>query len=144
MAQDSLFKYSQADKSFKCDFFSRIKREGAWDMTRYSIFSEQHEPLRTLIQEKLSKGHFSTKEDFALGAMFGMAIGDSMGAPLEFSPCRYGVITVKDMGQGVQGSFSLRPGQWTDDASMGFCLADSLLSCHGFDPIDSMLRYQAW
>jgi hypothetical protein len=35
--------------------------------------------------------------------------------------------------------FSLKQGQWTDDASMMLCLADSLLVCQGFDGKD--LRY---
>jgi len=46
----------------------------------------------------------------------------------------------------------LRPGQWTDDTSMGLCLADSLLlssmnaaaSAAVFDPLDLMLRFEAW
>ncbi len=61
------------------------------------------------------------------------------------------------MGAGLQGAFHLKPGQWTDDASMGRCLsrfnhsqsiglalADSLLSHPAFDPIDLMLRFVAW
>lgn len=40
--------------------------------------------------------------------------------------------------------FRLRPGQWTDDASMGLCLADSLLVNHGFVPTDLRLRFLNW
>jgi len=39
------------------------------------------------------------------------------------------------------GPFGLAPGQWTDDTSMALCLAESLLSCHGFDAGDQMTRY---
>ena len=50
------------------------------------------------------------------------------------------------------GRFMLRPGQWTDDTSMGLCLADSLLlssvntatGAAVFDPLDVMLRFEAW
>lgn len=35
-------------------------------------------------------------------------------------------------------------GQWTDDASMGLCLADSLISCGKFDAIDLRRRFHLW
>lgn len=37
--------------------------------------------------------------------------------------------------------FGLRPGQWTDDFSMGVCLADSLLVSKGFQPLDLRMRF---
>jgi len=49
------------------------------------------------------------------------------------------------MGTGPQGAFSLKPGQWTDDASMGMCLADSLLATYpAYDGVDLMLRFTGW
>jgi ADP-ribosyl-[dinitrogen reductase] hydrolase len=42
------------------------------------------------------------------------------------------------------GKFRLAPGEWTDDTSMALCLADSLLDCNGFDPVDQMERYWRW
>jgi ADP-ribosyl-[dinitrogen reductase] hydrolase len=42
------------------------------------------------------------------------------------------------------GPFDLRPGQWTDDTSMALCLAESLIECRGFDPLDQMRRYLKW
>jgi len=41
-------------------------------------------------------------------------------------------------------TFGLQPGQWTDDASMGLCIADSLLCCNGFDAIDLRQRFHLW
>jgi ADP-ribosylglycohydrolase len=35
-------------------------------------------------------------------------------------------------------------GQWTDDASMGLCLADSLICCNGFNAIDLRRRFHLW
>ncbi|MDI6639039.1 MAG: ADP-ribosylglycohydrolase family protein, partial [Bacillota bacterium] len=35
-------------------------------------------------------------------------------------------------------------GQWTDDTAMALCLADSLITCEGFDPIDQLERYLRW
>ena len=42
------------------------------------------------------------------------------------------------------GPFGLKPGQWTDDTSMALCLAESLLECGGFDPVDQLKRYVRW
>ena len=84
-----------------------------------------------------------------IGSMVGMAIGDAMGARFEFSPFRYegvqGLDRLVDMGKGRAGRFRLKPGQWTDDAAMGLCLADSLLMNNGeLLPHDLMHRFLAW
>ena len=42
------------------------------------------------------------------------------------------------------GPFGLEPGQWTDDTSMALCLAESLVTCQGFDAADQMRRYVRW
>eukprot|EP01127_Copromyxa_protea_P024769 TRINITY_DN9938_c0_g1_i3.p1 TRINITY_DN9938_c0_g1~~TRINITY_DN9938_c0_g1_i3.p1 ORF type:complete len:358 (-),score=36.29 TRINITY_DN9938_c0_g1_i3:25-1098(-) len=86
-----------------------------------------------------------------MGTFMGMVIGDALGAPFEFSPVRYNEI---EMTRGFEDShiwtvhgynhFSLKPGQWTDDASMGFCIADSLLVCRGWNPLDTRLRFLNW
>ena len=84
-------------------------------------------------------------EKRAIGCMLGMAIGDAMGARYEFLPVRYNKIDLTNMGKGPGGKFSLFPGQWTDDTSMGLCLADSLLMKNGvFNPKDLMHRFIAW
>jgi len=83
------------------------------------------------------------KEDRAIGSLVGLVIGDALGAPLEFMPVRYNTITRKDFDH-VENLHSLKPGQWTDDASMALCLCDSLLALQRFDPIDNMLRYLNW
>jgi len=71
------------------------------------------------------------------GCLLGLAVGDAVGAALESSPLgTFEPIT--DMVGG--GPFGLEPGQWTDNTSMALCLAESLLACSGFDPIDQMRR----
>eukprot|EP01098_Paradermamoeba_levis_P004378 TRINITY_DN1884_c0_g1_i7.p1 TRINITY_DN1884_c0_g1~~TRINITY_DN1884_c0_g1_i7.p1 ORF type:complete len:339 (-),score=76.15 TRINITY_DN1884_c0_g1_i7:15-1031(-) len=45
---------------------------------------------------------------------------------------------------GAYNQFGLKPGQWTDDTSMGLCLADSLLCCEDFDPRDLRARFLLW
>jgi ADP-ribosyl-[dinitrogen reductase] hydrolase len=75
------------------------------------------------------------------GALLGLACGDALGTTLEFKPPG-SFERLTDMVGG--GPFNLQPGQWTDDTSMALCLAESLVSCHGFDPIDQMGRYCRW
>jgi ADP-ribosyl-[dinitrogen reductase] hydrolase len=75
------------------------------------------------------------------GAFLGLAVGDALGTTLEFlTPGTFDPID--DMQGG--GPFALKPGQWTDDTSMALCLAESLLACDGFDPVDQLRRYVRW
>lgn len=64
-----------------------------------------------------------------------------MGAAVEFLP-RGRFPPVTDMTGG--GKFRLNKGEWTDDTAMALCLADSLIECNGFDPLDQMHRYWRW
>ena len=75
------------------------------------------------------------------GAMFGLAIGDAMGASVEFRP-RGKFVSVTDFRDG--GPFKLKAGQWTDDTAMALCLAASLVECNGMDAKDQMDRYLRW
>jgi ADP-ribosylglycohydrolase len=75
------------------------------------------------------------------GSLLGLAAGDALGTTLEFR--RPGSFSpIDDMVGG--GPFGLRPGEWTDDTSMALCLAESLVECRGFDPIDQLRRYVRW
>lgn len=75
------------------------------------------------------------------GALLGLAAGDALGTTLEFKrPGTFEPIT--DIVGG--GPFNLKPGQWTDDTSMALCLAESLIECQGFDPVDQLTRYCRW
>jgi ADP-ribosylglycohydrolase len=70
-----------------------------------------------------------------------LATGDALGTTLEFrQPGAFQPIT--DIVGG--GPFNLKPGQWTDDTSMALCLAESLIECKGFDPVDQLRRYVRW
>jgi ADP-ribosylglycohydrolase len=75
------------------------------------------------------------------GAMIGLAAGDAVGTTVEFrAPGSFEPLT--DMVGG--GPFRLRPGEWTDDTSMALCLAESLVTCGAFDPVDQLERYVRW
>ncbi len=75
------------------------------------------------------------------GCLMGLAVGDAVGTTVEFKrPGSFPPVT--DMVGG--GPFGLNPGEWTDDTSMALCLADSLITCKGFDARDQMDRYVRW
>ena len=45
---------------------------------------------------------------------------------------------------GISNTFRLRLGQWTDDSSMGLCMADSLIALGRFDGSDMRIRFWNW
>ena len=113
------------------------------DDTRGSI-REDLEKVKLYLLDK-ARVELTDLEKRAMGSMLGMAIADAMGHRFEFTPLCYDEVVLKDMGEGIGGSFKLKPGQWTDDTSMGLCLADSLLARGGeWNPHDCMHRFLAW
>jgi ADP-ribosylglycohydrolase len=96
--------------------------------------------------------------DKAMGAMCGMALGDSLGHMFEFLPALDAPTRSShffDVNSSVvklsmkcfskaSNQFGIELGQWTDDASMGLCVADSLLSHRAFDGADQRVRFWNW
>jgi ADP-ribosylglycohydrolase len=75
------------------------------------------------------------------GSLLGLAAGDALGTTLEFQyPGSF--VPLEDIVGG--GPFGLGAGEWTDDTSMALCLAESLVECRGFDPVDQLRRYARW
>ena len=79
--------------------------------------------------------------DRALGALLGLAVGDAVGAAIEFEP-KPRRARLDDMEAG--GPHRLARGQWTDDTAMALALADSLLAHPGLDAGDLMRRFLDW
>ena len=80
-------------------------------------------------------------QDRYLGCLFGMAIGDALGAPVEFQqPGTFEPIS----GMRAGGPFNLPAGHWTDDTSMALCIAASLIEQDEFIPGDIMARFVRW
>jgi ADP-ribosylglycohydrolase len=75
------------------------------------------------------------------GCLLGLAVGDALGAAVEFL-ARGTFAPVDDLVGG--GPFRLAPGEWTDDTSMALCLAASLVEVGAFDPSDQIERYRRW
>ncbi|CAF3719124.1 unnamed protein product, partial [Rotaria sordida] len=76
-------------------------------------------------------------------SMMGMALGDALGACVEFRPHEYLTAhPVKNLMGG--GTWGLEKGQFTDDTSMALCLATSLIARRDFVPYDQLVRYKWW
>ena len=104
-----------------------------------------HNLLSNFIKSKKIEEKLNILESGSIGSILGMAIADSMGHRFEFEPVKYDEITLRDMGKGPGDAFQLLPGQWTDDTSMGLCLADSLIIKNGeYDAHDLMHRFLCW
>jgi ADP-ribosyl-[dinitrogen reductase] hydrolase len=76
------------------------------------------------------------------GVLLGLAVGDALGAPLEFQPARSpGDYVAEMIGGGWQ---QLGPGEWTDDTQLALCVVESLLAKSVFDPDDIARRFVKW
>jgi ADP-ribosylglycohydrolase len=74
------------------------------------------------------------------GMLLGLAIGDALGAAVEFKPSGSFVPVT---GFRAGGPHRLEPGEWTDDTSMALALADSIAKA-GWDLDDQAQRYVNW
>lgn len=78
--------------------------------------------------------------DRSRGCLLGLAIGDALGAAVEFKPPgSFEPVT----GYRAGGPHGLEPGEWTDDTSMALALAESIGTV-GWDSDDQAKRYVAW
>lgn len=74
------------------------------------------------------------------GSFLGLAVGDAMGAAVEFEfPGTFEPVS----GYRGGGPHGLEPGEWTDDTSMALALAHSIADV-GWDLNDQAERYLAW
>lgn len=129
----------------------QVRRSGSLyrrldDLNKYTIFQEIPLPLK----ENLV--HLGLREELlnrAMGSMLGMAVGDSLGHPFEFLPVQDRPVGPHfDFGKfefiDASNAFQLKRGQWTDDAAMGLCMADSLILKRDFDGSDMRVRFWCW
>ncbi len=74
------------------------------------------------------------------GSLMGMAVGDALGAAVEFKPPGSFELVTNFRAGGPHG---LNPGEWTDDTSMALALADSIATA-GWDLNNQAQRYCDW
>ena len=81
-------------------------------------------------------------EEQAIGMLVGTAIGDALGAPLEFIEPE----DIRDVHEEMTGGgvHDTAPGEWTDDTAMAMAIADAYITQGGFDPAAIMLNFKVW
>jgi len=145
---------------------SRVYGSENFTMINYSILRDAIEAagvrdVTPIIKELVGS---STEADRAVGALVCQVVGDSVGHPLEFIPATSDLPPYKQRASGRESflhpeldpstgqvaytyclnQFRLKPGQWTDDASMALCVADSLLVCGTYIGGDCRSRFHNW
>ena len=103
----------------------------------------------------MTSTQMSERQKRAMGIMCGLGCGDFVGAPFEFLP--YKKEGYNEPNKKVQVTkdgfinftrvcdrFQLKPGQWTDDTSMGLCLAATLLENKELDATQLMWAFSDW
>lgn len=83
----------------------------------------------------------SMQKNKVVDALLGVAIGDAVGVPFEFSSR---AIMKADPAKGMigYGTYNLPKGTWSDDSSLTFCLAESLIK--GYDLKDISENFIKW
>ncbi len=76
-----------------------------------------------------------------IDALFGVAIGDAVGVPFEFSS-RDKMKSNPAKGMIGYGTYNQPKGTWSDDSSLTFCLAESLIK--GYDLKDISENFIKW
>lgn len=73
--------------------------------------------------------------------LFGLAIGDALGVPVEFQSRSY--LKANPVSEMIGYGTHYQPlGTWSDDSSLAFCLAESL--CENFDLFDIARNFVKW
>lgn len=113
-------------------------------LKEFTIFQTVEE---SYIEDVMRLASQDVRAKRAIGSLVGMAVADSVGGLFEFIPVgtggsKFDAKTLK--ASGVYNKFALKPGQWTDDTSMGLCMADSLLVRNGYDGRDIRIRFWNW
>lgn len=81
------------------------------------------------------------KLDRYRGSFIALAIGDALGAPIQFKT-RDTYLHLVAYTQG--GKFNSQKGEYTDDTAMALCLAQSLIDSNGFAAHSQLENYVKW
>ena len=86
---------------------------------------------------------FEQRTDWAMGLMFGLAIGDAMGAPIEFQDGREPDDYITKYMTG--GAHGVSKGEFTDDTSIALAMAEAFIEAGGLAPgliMDNFLKWK--
>jgi len=81
------------------------------------------------------------KSNICKDILFGIAVGDALGVPVEFMN-RSTIARNPVKGMVGYGTHNQPPGTWSDDSSLTFCLAESL--CNGYNLNDIASNFVKW
>lgn len=81
------------------------------------------------------------KNNIIKSALFGLAVGDALGVPVEFHS-RQSLLKDPVTDMFGYGTHNQPAGTWSDDSSLSFCLAESL--CNGYDLQDIAEKFAKW
>ena len=83
----------------------------------------------------------SVPREKALGALWGLVVGDCLGSPIQF-PRKDAHPHITEMVPCA--GFGTPPGYWTDDSSMAFCIAESFVRLGRHDLKDIANNFVRW
>lgn len=89
-------------------------------------------------------GEVAISANRVAGTLVGLAVGDSLGAPLEFHDRATVRQNYPNLLRDMIASPLWRKGQFTDDTEMAVLIADSLLEKSRLDPVDIAKRFKEW
>ena len=97
--------------------------------------------LMKLFKRNFSKNHTNMTYNKVQDALLGVAVGDALGVPFEF--CSSDQMK-KNPAKGMIGfgRYLVPAGTWSDDSSLTFCLAESLVK--GYDLADMATNFLKW
>ena len=77
------------------------------------------------------------------GAIFGLAVADALGVPVEFESREKLQKNPVDKMLGY-GSHAVPKGTWSDDTSMALCTLNSIAQKGKIDLVDNILEFSKW
>jgi ADP-ribosyl-[dinitrogen reductase] hydrolase len=89
-----------------------------------------------------SKAKMIVKRDYFKDILFGVAVGDALGVPVEFKSRQQ--IAEKPVTDMIGfGTYGMPPGTWSDDSSLTFCLAHALSDGYDLQKIaDTFVKWR--
>lgn len=107
----------------------------------------RHIPIDRLLDkvpQRRSSSMTDASEDRITGCLVGMAIGDALGAPLEFHSRTEVRRMYPEPLREMRASRLWAKGEYTDDTQMALCIADSLITRDELMPSDVAARFRKW